>query len=43
MKIYNENMNLIITPHIGGATIESINNTEVFIAQLLHKKVNQNN
>jgi D-3-phosphoglycerate dehydrogenase len=35
--------NLMITPHIGGATLESMNKTEVFLARrvcefLLHRK-----
>lgn len=29
--------NLIITPHLGGATVESMERTEVFIAEKLHR------
>ena len=41
MEIYKEKMNLIITPHIGRTTIESINNTEVFISNYCIKKLSK--
>lgn len=34
-----EHQNLILTPHIGGATIDSMQNTEIFMAEALEKYV----
>ena len=39
--IYNEGKNLIITPHIAGATFNSMQKTEIYIANLLLKYINQ--
>ena len=33
----SENKNVLITPHIGGASLESINKTELFITTKLYK------
>lgn len=32
----HEHDNLIVTPHIGGCTLESMTKTEVFLAEKLH-------
>ena len=37
-----ENRNFIITPHIGGATYDSINSTEIFIVEKLIKYLTKN-
>ena len=40
-RIYAEGKNLIITPHIAGATFYSMHKTEVYITNLLIKYINQ--
>jgi len=34
--------NLIITPHIGGATFESVENTDLFILRKFEKELTKN-
>jgi D-3-phosphoglycerate dehydrogenase len=41
MVALTEGRNFIITPHIGGATFDSINSTEMFIVEKLLKKLKQ--
>lgn len=36
ISLLNQNFNIIITPHIAGATYESMNTTELFIAQKIN-------
>lgn len=41
MVALTEGRNFIITPHIGGATFDSINSTEIFIVEKLLKNLNK--
>ena len=41
VRYARENANLLITPHIGGATVESMANTELFLAAKLRSRLLQ--
>ena len=42
IKYSRENNNLVITPHIGGATVESISGARVFVINKLVEYIKQN-
>ncbi len=42
VMLAKENYNVILTPHIAGATYESMEMTEVFVVEKLYKELNKN-